>query len=302
MTELVAVILIGVAALALLYPLFRPVAAAPKVVSNPLEEEKRALYQALRDIDDDLARGELTVRDHAELRARYETRAALVVARLEREAAPPTPLPTAPVAGPGAPPAARFPAWLPWVAGSMVVLGGILLALGDNLMLRLPDETFITMGSPDDPERRAWARVAELRAATEARPGDVALQLELGRLAFALQDFDTAASAFLAAIQADPGNAEAHARLAKVLYLGGLPAEAARLLDRALELDPDSPNALFFRAIVALDWERTPARAIALAERYLKVAATPEAQAQARSLIENARAALAAQEEAAGGP
>jgi len=302
LTELVAGVLIAVAALALLYPLIRPVAATPRVESNPLEGEKKALYQALRDIDDERARGELSEGDHAELRARYEARAAVVLAHLEREAAPSKPLPADPVAGPGAPPVARFPAWLPWVAGSLVVLAGIMLALGDNLMLRLPDETFITMGSPDDPERLARARLAELRAATQARPGDAALQIELGRLAFALQDLNTAASAFLAAVQADPGNAEAHARLGKVLYLGGLPAEAARLLDRALELDPVSPTALFFRAIVALEWERAPARAIALSERYAEVAATPEAQAGARSLIDRARAALAAQAEPAGSP
>lgn len=302
MTALVALALVGAAVVAILYPLTRPAGPAPPGERHPLEEEKEALYRALREVDGDLARGELTPAHHADLRTRYEVRAAAVLVRLEREAARAAQDQARPEPSAAAPGAQRLPGWLPWAAGSAVVLAGILLSLTGNLLLRLPGETVTTAGSPDDPERLARARLAELRVAAEARPADVALQLEMGRLAFALDDLDTAAAAFFAAIQAEPGNAEAHARLGAVLYVGGLPAEAARLLDRALELDPDLPTALNFRAIVALEWEGSPARAIALWERYAEVAASPEARAGARSLIDRARAVLAAQEEAAGTP
>jgi cytochrome c-type biogenesis protein CcmH/NrfG len=301
-TALAALVLVGVVVVVVLYPLTRPPLRGAGRERHPLEEEREALYRALREIDADLARGELTAEHHAELRARYEARAAAVLARLDREAgrADRGPSPTGPA--PETPPASRMPAWLPWAAGSAVVLAGILLSLTGNLLLRLPGETITTAGSPDDPERVARARLAELRAAAAARPADAALQIELGRLAFALDDLDTAAGAFFAALLAEPGNAEAHARLGAVLYVGGLPGEAVRLLDRALELAPDFPTALNFRAIVALEWEGAPARAIALWERYAEVAATPEARAGARALIERARAALAAQDEAAGAP
>ena len=295
MTAALALVLIGAAVALILSPLARRPSAAPEASHRPLEEDKEALYAALREIDSDLARGELTPEHHLELRARYEARAAAVLVHLERVKG----LPAAPPAEREAP---RLPAWLPWAAGSAVILAGIVLSVTGNLMIRLPGETSVTTGSPDDPERLARARLAELRATAQARPADAALQIELGRLAFALDDLDTAAGAFFAALEAEPGNAEAHARLGAVLYVGGLPAEAARLLDRALELDPFLPTALNFRAIVALEWEGAPARAIALWERYAEVAATPEARAGARALIERARAALAAQDEAAGAP
>jgi cytochrome c-type biogenesis protein CcmH/NrfG len=302
MIALVASALVGAAVVAILYPFTRPAAPAPPGERHPLEEEKEALYRALREVDGDLARGELTLEHHAELRARYEARAAAVLARLERETSNAGQAPARPEPSPPAVAAPRLPAWLPWAAGSAVVLAGILLSLSGNLLLRLPGETITTAGSPDDPERLARARLAELRIAAEARPADAALQIELGRLAFALDDLDTAAGAFFAALQAEPGNAEAHARLGAVLYVGGLPSEAIRLLDRALELDPFLPTALNFRAIMALEWEGEPGLAIDLWERYAEFAATPEARAGALSLIERARDQLAAQEEGEGPP
>jgi tetratricopeptide (TPR) repeat protein len=84
----------------------------------------------------------------------------------------------------------------------------------------------------------------------------------LARLVEADGDLAGALRLYDEVIELDPGSADAHAQSGRILYLtatsgvapeadvAGLVDESRARLDRAVELDPEYPDARYFRAIV----------------------------------------------------
>ena len=109
--------------------------------------------------------------------------------------------------------------------------------------------------------RSATARdgegIASLLAATDARPDDVQAWLGLGRGYMRIQQWPLARRSFEHADRLTQGrNADALGGLAEteVFASGGeLTPSAVTLFDRALQIDPKSPAALFYTGVAALN-------------------------------------------------
>jgi len=137
----------------------------------------------------------------------------------------------------------------PWTAlgaAALLVLGGLILYVTwSNWSWRTAPQ------SADAPQ----AMVARLARQLEANPDNLDGWLMLGRSYTVLQEFPLALRAFERADRLSGGrNFEALLGEAEVLALqdpAELTGRAGRLIDRALELAPDSGKALFFGATVA---------------------------------------------------
>ncbi len=99
------------------------------------------------------------------------------------------------------------------------------------------------------------AMVSTLARRLESEPADVAGWLLLGRSYVALGQFPLAARAYQRADRLEGGrNVEALTGWAEALALSNdaeLAGRAGRLFDKALELEPNAPKALFFGAVAA---------------------------------------------------
>jgi cytochrome c-type biogenesis protein CcmH len=99
--------------------------------------------------------------------------------------------------------------------------------------------------------------IASLLAATDARPDDVQAWLELGRGYMRIQQWPLARRSFEHADRLAQGrNADALGGLAEteVFASGGeLTPSAMNLFERALQIDPKSPAALFYTGVAALN-------------------------------------------------
>jgi cytochrome c-type biogenesis protein CcmH len=97
--------------------------------------------------------------------------------------------------------------------------------------------------------------VSQLARRLESEPGDVAGWLMLGRSYAALGQFPLAARAYQRADRLEGGrNVEALTGWAEALALSNeaeLAGRAGRLFEKALEIEPTSPKALFFGAVAA---------------------------------------------------
>lgn len=97
--------------------------------------------------------------------------------------------------------------------------------------------------------------ISKLARKLEKQPNDVDGWLMLGRSYAALEQFPLAARAYQRADRLENGrNVEALTGWAEALALGNdaeLEGRAGRLFEKALELDPRSPKALFFSAVAA---------------------------------------------------
>ena len=80
---LASMLLAAVAAAGVLRPWGSGRAAALERLTDPLEDERISLLRALRDLEDERARGELADQAYVELRAETESRAVAVLRALE---------------------------------------------------------------------------------------------------------------------------------------------------------------------------------------------------------------------------
>ncbi|MSQ69569.1 MAG: tetratricopeptide repeat protein [Gammaproteobacteria bacterium] len=94
----------------------------------------------------------------------------------------------------------------------------------------------------------------EFRNALQIDPKDVPARFMLAKTLEKLQDWRGAAGSYLAVIEADPKHREALARMGQLYLLGNNPAEAHKLADKLLALNPQDADGLVISgAIKALD-------------------------------------------------
>lgn len=136
--------------------------------------------------------------------------------------------------------------------------------------------------------------VAHLARRLERDPNDLAGWLMLGRSYLVLQEYPLALRAFERAERLSGGtNADALTGQAEALALQDddeLAGRAARLVDRALAIDPGSGQALFLGALVAMRRGELP-----LARERLQKLLTHDPPANLRGMLEQQVAAIDAQ-------
>jgi TPR repeat protein len=94
------------------------------------------------------------------------------------------------------------------------------------------------------------AALEESRAAVKLEPKDATLQLQLGLLLMAKQDWRTAATALAEAVQLDPALTQGHYSLGSAQYTLGNRKGAMQSYRRALELEPVFPDARYRLALL----------------------------------------------------
>ncbi len=257
-----------------------------------LEGERDFLLKSLDDLEAERAVGGIDDESYRALHDDYTARAAATIRALRD--------------GVDARPTAAPKSW----RRRVLVVGGIIafallagVTLAYALGARLPGQTASgnTSGTSDR-KPSVDERRKRLEAAVTANPNDVANRLLLARFLEADNDLSGALEQYDAVIAADPSNADAYAQSGRLLYLtaGKAPAADAALLvtraterlDRAVELDPDSADARFFRAIVRANEYSDFLGAQSDLQRYLLAEPNGTFAGQARQLLADVTEAL----------
>jgi len=197
-----------------------------------LEEERDALLGAIRELD---ARDDMTEERRAELRARYEAKAAKVLRALDARRdelgdAPATPPP---------PPRRRAAPW--GAVGLVVIAAGIAATLGGWVLPRVGQNATVTSFFEED--LAAATEVRDLRRATEEDPS-AATWTALGDAYWAAEDAEGARDAYAAAVEDfDDAPARAYQRLG-FLALQEDVERARVLLEQARLRGSEDPNTL----------------------------------------------------------
>jgi tetratricopeptide (TPR) repeat protein len=246
LVALASALLVAVAAAGVLAPFRTSRGAALEPMEDPLEDERRNLLRALRDLAEDRAAGRLPEGAYRELRSETETRAVAVLKALEHRD------------GHGElradlrdlrdrPRVAGSPTRRAAIAASLIALAAVILAplLAGALRGRETGApiTGDVGGSP----------VGFFEQRVRDHPDDVAARLDLAEAYLAEGDTPGALQQYRAVLDIDPENAEAFARVGALLFQAGGEAEArpARAaVDRALAIDPDYPEALYWRGVI----------------------------------------------------
>lgn len=229
-----------------------------------LEEEKEALFRAIRELD---AREDLPEARRAQLRARYEAKAAKVLHAAEARAAELGGKPSAP---------RRAPRRAPWAALAVLALvGGAAVLMSSYVLPRVGQDATVTTGD--------LAAARELKALQQAAQRDPSQQnlLALADAYWQLGDPDGAEATYLRVSQQGSAPAVAWQRLGLLALQEDL-GKAQGYLEQARAADPSDPDTLYTLAEVYFA-QAQPERALATMQAYL---ALPEgandAQAQAR--------------------
>ena len=115
---------------------------------------------------------------------------------------------------------------------------------------------------------------------------DVGARLDLANELLAAGNFSGAMTEYLSALKLDPENADAHARVALLLFRGGLTKPALRSVERALTLRPDLPEALYVKGLITMMGLKKPAEAKVILRHYLEVAPFGSYVADVERLLE----------------
>ncbi|HEY5019469.1 MAG TPA: hypothetical protein VII17_00485 [Steroidobacteraceae bacterium] len=144
---------------------------------------------------------------------------------------------------------ARFGA--PRAAGTALIAVLSLIAAGAGLYGWLGDRGWLIASAQGGSNQI----ISTLARHLEHDPQDLSGWLSLGQAYGALGNYSLALRCFQRANRlAGGGNAAALAGMAEAMLLGGDPEQAAKapeFLERALQLDPSSPKALFYSAVTA---------------------------------------------------
>ena len=263
-----------------------------EVSHEQLEAERDFLLKSLDDLEAERAAGGIDDESYRALHDDYTARAAATIRALRD--------------GVDARPSAPAASWqrrglvIAAIVG-FAVAAGVTLAFA--LGARLPGQTGSgNTGSSAGRTASSAAQRQRLEAAVAANPNDVPSRLLLARFLEADNDVSGALQQYDAAIAVDPNSAEAFAQSGRLLYVTAgaaqaadaapLVARASERLDRSIELDPEYPDARFFRAIVRANEYGDFAGAQQDLQRYILAAPNGTFAGQARQLLADVTKAL----------
>jgi cytochrome c-type biogenesis protein CcmH/NrfG len=246
-----------------------------------LEEERGFLLRSLDDLDAERADGNVDDETYARLHADYTARAARVLHQLDGDAV------TAVAEAPPVSTRRRVVS----VAGivAFAVIAGIALAYG--LGARLPGQTITGnqgANQQSSAQAAAKARVRALQQEVRAKPEDVAARLALAQAYLASQNGAAALAQYQEAAKLDPANPEPFAYSGWLIRLQGFPDQGLTLIDKAITISPDYPDARFFKGVILFRDKSQPDAAIAEFQRYLVAAPDSPLAPQVRQLLAQA--------------
>jgi tetratricopeptide (TPR) repeat protein len=267
-----------------------------------LLEERTAAYRALKELAFDHEAGHLSDDDYEALRARYEERAADVLAALDA-LPPPTPAPAAPSAERAARRGwTRHPATLP-AAAVLLVVFGVVIGLGVTRFSQ--PEAPMTAAVPGGvmpggpmtgvpmPPGGPGTTPGPAGAGEPARP--IPPQVMAGMLNAARESlyagrYQEAIAAYQAVLKRDPRNVDAMTHLGAIVAIGGHADVAIETFDKAIAIDPSYAPAHLYRGQVLYEVKQDYAGAVTSWERFLKLVPQGEDHDRISKLVKEARA------------
>ncbi|HZP35092.1 MAG TPA: tetratricopeptide repeat protein [Methylomirabilota bacterium] len=261
-----------------------------------LEEEKTALYRALRELEFDHDAGHLSDGDYEGLRARYETRAATLLTELDRLGPAPAPGPAA------AAPEAAAPAALPWTRRPAAMAAGAVVLVAFGMIIGINASRFTETDQAMTPP---GARLSVPGAGAGASPvGPPNVRLEPGKpippemLAGMLQaarqslfdgNYSQAVAAYQAVLKRDARNVDALTHMGLIVAIGGHADVALETLDKALAIDPKYPPAYLYRGQVLYEQKQDYAGAVKSWQQFLALVPKGEDHDRVARLVETAK-------------
>jgi cytochrome c-type biogenesis protein CcmH/NrfG len=244
---------------------------------DPLEDRRTALLIELTDLETSKRMGALDPADYTRLRAETEQRMARVLRAMEqrRTGQPPT--------GDGQIREGRrsMLSWMAIAVAAAAVLGAI---VGPSLARSL--------GARDSGTNlTAPTSISFFENRVQAHPGDVAARLDLAHRYLDAGQIRASYEQYAAALRLQPNNSEALANLGILLNVSGKPKRGLQFVDRALAVDPDNAEALFFKGVILLRGLDRPVPAILALKAFLRASPFGSEADQARGLLREARSA-----------
>lgn len=267
----VSAALILMAAAGALLPLTRSAGAVIAPLADPLEDERRSLSRALRELEEDRASGALPEDDYRTLRTETERRFVDVVRRISPDEA--TAALRREVHG-LRDPASRSRPTRRWVAallvGASIVAMSIPLLAG-SLRSRETGQP-ITGGTGPGASAGNQNPLSFFEQRVRTNPSDLTARLDLAHRYLDLGRLRAAARQYEAALRIDPGSAEARAHVGFILFLAGRAEDALRQVRQALAADASYPEASFIEGVILVKGLSRPAEGSRALERYLELA------------------------------
>jgi tetratricopeptide (TPR) repeat protein len=284
---LAGAVLAGVAAGGILRPFGSPREVILERLSDPLEDERSSLLRTLRDLEEERARGELSDETYRSLRAETEARAVSVLRVIEAregggELASELRGLRAIQPGNGA---ARSASPRRTVLSALVV-GALILGLSVPLLARAVSGR--GPGQPITGFAQGAASLSLFQQRVAEHPRDLAARLDLADRYMASGSTAAAAAQYLMALQIDPRNAEARAKLGFLLYQGGKPQEGLQAVEAALASDPSYPEALYYKGVILLRAMGRRTDAAQAFRSYLRAAPFGARREEVQGLLEEA--------------
>ena len=263
-----------------------------------LEEEKVALYRALRELQFDHDAGHLSDADYDGLRERYETRAAALLTELD--ALGPAPAPREPVAPAPAPalaatPWTRQPAAM--AAGAvLLVVFGVVIGINASRFTE-PDQTVTPPGArlpvpgagPDAGGSPVGPPNVRLEPGKPIPPEMLAGMLQAARQSLFDGNYSQAMAAYQAVLKRDAKNVDALTHMGLIVAIGGHADVALETIDKALAIDPRYPPAYLYRGQVLFEQKQDYAGAVKAWESFLKLVPRGEDHDRVVALVETAK-------------
>jgi tetratricopeptide (TPR) repeat protein len=289
-----------------LWPLVQRPAEPLPVAERPggerrleLEEEKAAIYRALKELDFDHEAGHLSGDDYRSLRDRYEQRAAALIGELDS-----LPRPRVPREKVAQAPAEPAPARLAWTRHPVTVAAGALVLLVFGVVIGInagrftePDEMATPPGarlpvpaSPGVGAPPVGPPAVGLEPGKPIPPEMLAGMLQAARQSLAAGRYAEAIAAYQAVLKRDARNVDAMTHLGLVVAIGGHADSALETFDKALRIDPRYAPAHLYRGQVLYEQKQDYAGAVKSWERFLALVPTGEEHDRVAALVKTVRA------------
>jgi tetratricopeptide (TPR) repeat protein len=243
--------------------------------ADPLEDRRLALLVSLKDLQTSRDAGAIDAEEYERLREDTERRMVKVLraleARQQKEEAP----------APAAKAKRRSPAR--YLAIAMIAALALAIGVVPSLLRSLNEQ----------PAADLTVTLEDLQQRVREHPHDAAARIDLGYRLLNLGEFGDAYQQFSAALAIQPFNVEALTNFGLLLHLSGYTLDALQAENKALEIQPDYPEALFVKGTILLQGLHKPKEAIGYFERYLELAPYGSYAEFARDRLEQARQDIA---------
>ena len=280
---------LGLLAVLLAFLALRPSLQPTQILSDAqterleFEEERDSIYSGIRELERDHAAGLVDADDYRRLRLRDETRAALILEKLED-------LPPVPKQVDGSNGTRIWPLAFGTLAG-LAVIGVLSSAFVvwplQRIGLREEERKVY------DASRQLPALEAALNREAAANPAGASQKslLEFGQVAWDAKDYERAAKVYASLLRVDRREPTALTRYGSLLFFAGRNQEALELLNAATSIDPKQAEAWLTKGNIYFGALNDPKKALE-AWRVYKAVAGPDASSRIADLMAAAETRL----------